>query len=323
MLQFMGVGELVGVDLARSRRGLVLIGLVGAMLIGLFGAGSAEARGWIPAVNISPQIASDNERYVAFQRRNRVPTVMDTWTGSFRMIEKAWRCQPRAIGAGRVLLICPHTRSEGKDTGFRAKTASVKGGPAKDLAHGRKVYDAYGIGRFWIPIEGDGPVFYAYLNWRTGGIKRLSYKAKSGIDLDRRRIRWADVKRFTPNFKGYPNPFWSDPELCRGEDVVISDWKDELRLWFDPDRSVRLGRGGFLETGCKWYGSMRIGTPWVTWKKRNSLHGYNFRTGQRFDRGFPSGSKITPVRDGVVVTEEISRINKFYKTYRVKFFRFG
>lgn len=321
----MGVGEMVENGLGWGRRVLVLTGVVASLLVGLFASERAEAGPWIPAVNISPQIASDNERYVAFQRRNRIPTVLDTWTGKFRMIRKAWTCQPRAIGGRRVLLICPHQRNKGnEDSGFRAKTASVDGGPAKPLVRSRKIYDAYGIGKYWIPIEGDGPIFYRYLNWRTGGVKRLSYRAESGIDLDRRGIHWADVARFTPNFKGYPNPFWSDPEICRGKDVVIAEWKDELTLWTDSDTSVELGNGtDLLPEACKWYGSLRIGSEWVTWRRGPVMHAYNFRTGARFDRRFTPGTKITPVRDGVVVAKEIKRYGKNYKAYRVKFFPIG
>ena len=306
---------------------LVVIAL-GACLFGASNADADPTPGWgVTAINISPQIATDNYRYVAFQRRNRVPVVWDTWTGDFRAIRKAWACQPRDIGSGRVLMICPHQRYRKGDTGFRAKTASVRGGAAKPLIKSHKIFDAYEIGKYWIPTSGEGPDYDSYLNWRTGRIKNMGYNAQSGIDLDRRAIFWADVQHFTPHFKGYPNPFFSDPRLCRGKDVVISDWKGELRLWWDEDRSVRIGNGDLfsdydgINSPCLWYQSTRIGPEWVTWRKNTVLHGYNFHTGARFNGGFPRGSKIAPLRDGVVVAKELKRYGKYYKAYRVRVIR--
>jgi hypothetical protein len=309
---------------------LLLVSFVAlAGLLFIAGPADASVDGWTRAINISPQIASDDSRYVAFQRRNAVPVVVDTWTGRSRMISKAKHCQPRDIGAGRVLMICPHKKRTGSDTGFRAKTASVKGGKAAELFKTRKIYDAYEIGRYWVAIStytsySSGPVYDAYLNWRTGFIKEMDqYNVKSAIDLNRKAIRWTDVKWFTPRFKGYPNPFFPEPVLCRGKDVVISDWKGQLRLWWDSRRSVRIGRGDLFPDGCSWLESMRIGRNWVTWKNGPVTHGYNFRTGERFDRRFTPGTKITPVRDGVVVARETHRYGKYFKTYMVRFFRLG
>ncbi|MCB0857382.1 MAG: hypothetical protein KDB57_04575 [Solirubrobacterales bacterium] len=304
---------------------LVFVAMLCLCGLGVSATASQAAQRWgITAINISPQIATDNDRYVSFQRRNRIPVVLDTWTGTIRAIRKAFACQPRDIGSRRVLLICPHHRSREGDTGFRAKTASVTGGEAKPLIKSRKIYDAYEIGKYWIPTSGEGPVYYSYLNWRTGRTKEMNYNVRSGIDLDRRAIFWADVQNFTPNFKGYPNPFFGDPVLCRGKEVVISDWKGVLRLWWDEDRSVKIGNGDLLYYGgnpCSWHQSLRIGSQWVTWRKGRSLHGYNFRTGARFGQRFAPGSKIAPLRDGVVVAKELKRYGKYYKAYRVRVIR--
>ncbi|MBN8868215.1 MAG: hypothetical protein J0H98_11730 [Solirubrobacterales bacterium] len=306
----------------------LLLGLIFTAL-GI-GAGPAQAaKGGITAINISPQIASDNDRYVAFQRRNGVPVVLDTWSGKIRNLKGAIYCQPRDIGGRRVLLICPHERPRGKDTGFRARTGSVLGGKTRRLPHAKELYDAFEIGRYWVSIptprwdQSQSPVNW-YLNWRKGNARGVWFDdpaGKWGVDLNRAKIKPAKVKRFTPEFKGYPNPFHGEPSYFRARDVVITEWKNELRLWWDRDTSVRLGRGGVIDMGNEWLSSLRVGENWVTWSKGPTVHGYNYRTGQTYKRRYAKKALIAPVRDGVVVAKKVKRFGRYYVGFRVALIR--
>ena len=278
-------------------------------------------------MNVSPQIASDNHRYVSFQRRNKVPTVLDTFTGKLKPIRYARGCHPRDIGGRRVLMICGHRKRRPKkgDTGFRAMVGSVDGGKATRLPKEKTLHDAYEIGKYWVSIayRPDNPPF-KFVNWRTGE-KRTVGNPYNGRDLDSRNLKPLKLKKFTPDPKGYPDPFpppYDPLALCRGENVVVSEWKHELRLWWSRSRSVRLSKGGFMYDDCEWYESIRIGPEAVSWSKGPTVHAYNYRSGRRFDRRFPKpGARITPMRDGVVVAEKIKNVTKFRHIFRIKFYR--
>lgn len=308
------------------RRRLVALGLIVAAgaALSFLGADRAGAAG-ISALNISPQIASDDERYVAFQRRNGVPTVLDTQTGDLSPLKGATWCQPRDIGARRVLLICPgqDARPKRGDTGFRARTGSVLGGRTRPLAKSRKIHDAYAIGRYWVSVSGEvtrpgqAPSI-RFLNWRKGFMKNVF---PGGYDLDSRKLKRREVADFTPDPKGYPNPYVDPLVICRGKDVLVTDWKGELRLWWSEDESVRLGKGGFLEEGCKWHGSFRIGSSSVTWSRGRAVHAYDYRTGVGFKRRYPKkGALIAPLASGFVVAEKIKKTGRYRTAFRVRAF---
>ncbi|MBN8870938.1 MAG: hypothetical protein J0H66_13740 [Solirubrobacterales bacterium] len=290
-------------------------------------AAQAAGRPGITAINISPQIASDNDRYVAFQRRNGMPVVLDTWRGTFKVLRGAWHCHPRDIGGGRVLMICPHSRPTKKNSGFHARTGSVRGGKTIPLVKSREISDAFEIGSYWVPVELPkevyGPFRFAFLNWRTGALKKYRpthWWAFGAMDLDHPRLGRADIQTFTPEVGGSLSPD-STVSVCRGRDVVITDWRGELRLWRDRNHSVLLGKGHLFYDVCQWHQSMRIGREWVTWSRGGALHAYNFRTGERFDRRYKPGSRITPIRDGVVVAVKRKRYGKYYTSYWVRLIR--
>jgi hypothetical protein len=312
-------------------RGLIaaLIPALAALALAMLpSAAESAGRPGITAINISPQIASDNDRYVAFQRRNGMPVVLDTWRGTFKVLRGAWHCHPRDIGGGRVLMICPHSRPTKKNSGFRARTGSVQGGKTIPLVKSREISDAFEIGRYWVPVElrreGYGPIEFAFLNWRTGALKKYRaahWWAFGAMDLDRPGLGRADIQTFTPAVAGRPLQRNATLSVCRGRDVVITDWRGELRLWRDREHSVLLGRGHLFYDVCQWHQSIRIGREWVTWSRGGAVHAYNFRTGERFDHRYKAGSRITPIRDGVVVAIKRKRHWKYYTSYWVRLIR--
>ncbi|MCB0857381.1 MAG: hypothetical protein KDB57_04570 [Solirubrobacterales bacterium] len=307
------------------RRVLLAVALAAGFLSAAIVPGSASAERWgITAINISPQIASDNDRYVSFQRRNGMPVVLDTWRGTFKVLRGAWHCHPRDIGGGRVLMICPHSRPAEDNSGFYARTGSVLGGKTIPLARSREISDAYEIGRYWVPVQLRRELRFAFLNWRTGALRK--YRARhwyafGAMDLDHPNLGRADIQTFTPDVAGSPLPWYATVSVCRGRDVVITDWRGELRLWSDRDHSVLLGAGHLFYDVCQWHQSIRIGTNWVTWSRGRALYAYNFRTGERFNRRYKLGSHITPIRDGVVIARRLERYGKFYKAYRIRVIR--
>jgi len=302
--------------------------VLGCLLASVPAAGAAQRWG-VTAINISPQIASDDDRYVAFQRRNGIPVVLDTETGEFHALRGALYCQPRDIGGGRVLLICPHHRPTGKRTGFIARTGPVEGGPTKPLAKSGKLEDAYEIGRNWvavkIPADNRLDPNFGFLNWRDGRLAK--YMAMSGayafggVNLDGEKLKPSEARRFAPRFEVARQPDEARPHICRGSSGVVTDWRGELRFWWTSNRSVRLGVGGILFSTCQWYQSIRIGENWVTWSRGRSLHAYNLRTGRRLDRRFPAGSKITPMNDGVVIAKKLKDHGRYYTAFRVRFIK--
>jgi len=311
-------------------RGKTALAVLCAGMLAVTGIAHASDNVWIKAMNISPQIASDNDRYVAFQGRDKVPFVIDTWTGENQRIADARFCHPRQIGSGRVLMICPHRPRSKGDTGFRARVAYVNGGGSIPLKNSEKIWDAYEIGDYWVGIASNGypggPAYTKFLNWRSGEIKKVkSRNFPSGVDLDSPEISPGDMATFTPAFKGLPNPFFGRPLLCRGESVVLVDWKRQFRLWTDENHSVKLGRGDVFgaEQRCQWWQSIRIGDDWVTWSKRHTVHAYNYRTGQRFNRTYRFPAKITPIRDGVVVAVKTKKFGEYFKGFRVRVIRLG
>jgi len=312
------------------KRTLLAFILIGAFLIATLIPGTASAERWgITAINVSPQIASDNNRYVSFQRRNGMPVVLDTWRGKYKVLRGAWHCHPRDIGGGRVLLICPHSRPTKKNSGFHARTGSVHGGKTIPLAGSRKINDAFEIGRFWVPVQigrvsTDGRIKFRYLNWRTGTMKRYRptyWWAYGSVDLDHPRLAPADIQTFRPKVQEGPLPSYAVVSTCRGKDVVVTDWRNELRLWWSRTDSVLLGKGHLFYDDCQWHQSIRIGDNWVTWSRGRALHAYNFRTGQRFNRRYRLASHVTPIRDGVVIARRLERYGKFYKAYRIRVIR--
>lgn len=308
-----------------------LISLVAvALFLGLAGPGPAQAakQPGITAINISPQIASDDDRYVAFQRRNGVPVVLDTWRGTFRALRGANYCQPRDIGGGRVLLICPHKeRRWDTDSGFRARTGSVLGGRTKPLVKSRQLADAYEIGRFWLRVEFDfrhagQPPVYEFLNWRNGRTKYVDpapYYERGGVDLSSRRLGWARVKLFAPRIDG--RRLGWEHDICRSADVVVAAWKRQVYLWREPSTPVRLGPLRSFGYGCDWVGPLRIGTDWMTWSNGPIVQAYNFRTGEKFKRRYGKAALITPFRDGFVVARKVRKFARYYTAFRVEVIR--
>lgn len=306
--------------------------LLAAGLLGLFflaaAAGTSSARSY-NVMNVSPQIASDNHRYVSFQKRNRVPFVLDTFTGRLRRINGARSCHPRDIGGGRVLMICPHFRPTRKDTGFRAKIASVHGGQAVRLARSGDLDDAYEIGKYWVEVNylngPDTPAYY-YVNWRKGYITGVYPEhLYLGRDLDSRKLKVnKEIANFDPRPPGF-NPKRDELKTCRGDAVVVTEWRKQMRLFYSATDSVQLGKAGSIRYyECEWYQSIRIGPERVTWSNGPTVHAFNYLTGQRFSRRFGKpGARITPVRDGVVVAKKIKDISRFRHHFRIKLIRFG
>ena len=304
--------------------GAFLLVVLGLIWSGASSPDMASAKGGISATNISPQIASDNDRYVAFQRRNRIPTVLDTYTGEFNPLKGAWYCQPRDIGGERVLLICPHGPGGKHTTGFRARVGSVHGGKTIRLARSNHIYDAYEIGRYWVSIGGDSypgyQTSYDFINWRKGYLKNAS---STDRDLDSRKLKRLDLQSFKPDPKGYPNPYVDPLHICRRENFVFTDWKGELRLWSSENSSIRIGNGGFLGNGCKWYGSFRVGPSVISWNVGPVVHAYNYVTGAHYDKRYKKpGVRVTPIRDGIVVAKKIKKFNKFRKVFHLEVIRF-
>lgn len=310
-------------------RTALICGLLGLAWLGISPAGSsadgvgASSGKGVAAINISPQIAGDDHRYVAFQRKDGVPVVLDTWNGRTRSLDGARYCQPRDIGGRRVLLICPGEEASEDDTGFRARTGSVLGGPTRLLARAHRLVDAYGIGRFWVSIDirtqpNQTPAYY-FLNWRNGNIRGVWPELmRRGRDLDSRKLKPLRVKAFEPRFERRPGPSETPPTVCRGRDVVVTDWKQELRLWWSRDRSVRLGKGGMYRYECEWHESLRIGSGRVTWSRGPVVHAYDYRTGHRFRQRHSSGARVMPVRDGVVIAERIRKADRYTTVYRLR-----
>lgn len=222
-------------------------------------------------------------------------------------------------------MICPHSKPRPKkhDTGFRAKVVSVLGGPATRLPKSRFFHDAYDIGKVWVSVgyHPDNPA-RRFVNWQTG-IRRSVRHVFNGRDLDSPTLKPLKLQKFTPEPKGYPPDDLGDFSVCRGGDVVVTEFRDDLTLWWSKYRSVRIGKGGFLYYDCEWYDPLRIGPETVTWSKGPTVHAYNYRTGERFNRRFgKSGSRITPVCNGVVIARKIQDIGKFRHLFKVKLIRF-
>ena len=310
------------VSVKKNVRWLLVAGIAG--IVWFAAAPSPASAGSYNAMNVSPQIASDNHRYVSFQKRNRIPYVLDTFTGKLERIKGAYACHPRDIGGDRVLMICPHKRRpKHDDTGFRARVASVHGGPSTMLPHSRRLHDAFEIGKVWVSVgyHPDNPP-RKFVNWQTG-IKRTVRHVKNGRDLDSKTLKPLKLQKFTPKPKGYPPEDVGDFSVCRGENVVVTEFRDDLTLWWSKDRSVRIGKGGFLYYDCEWYDPLRIGPEAVAWSVGPAVHAYNYRTGQSFDRRFgKAGSRITPVRDGVVIARKIRNVGKFRHLFKIKLIRF-
>jgi hypothetical protein len=185
----------------------------------------------------------------------------------------------------------------------------------------RHIGDAYDIGKYWVSVSyhPDNPPF-RFLNWRTGEMRTVRH-VLNGRDLNSRDLKPMKLQKFTPRPPGYSPDRDVNLSVCRGRDVVVTEYGNELRLWWSQSSSVQIGRGGFLYDNCEWYDPLRIGSHKVTWSKGPSVHAYNYETGAHFDRRFKyPGSRITPVRDGVIVAIKGKTLGKYYHKFRLKFF---
>jgi hypothetical protein len=293
------------------------------------------------------QIATDERRYVAYlDATTRMPRVWDTWTGAIRTIEGAADCAPRDVGGDRVLLECPpgetiidfidHVPSDQQDSGYRARTASVLGGPSVPLPDSKWIATAYEIGRYWVRYEpfcfsssgsscSELSVPAYFENWRTG--KGRSIWPHPG-DYRSRNLDSARLAPYRAPFKikTFGNKLFKKytyPTMCWNDRVLAAYGGKQLVLFYSKKKWVKLGRTDEIGFNCYGTMSVRVGRPWVTWSHGDRVRAFNYRTGQRFNRRFESDEAlIAPIRGGVVIAEPTGGQDGSQR-YLIKLIRLG
>ncbi|HMT05592.1 MAG: hypothetical protein KDB48_03105 [Solirubrobacterales bacterium] len=289
----------------------VLLASLGLLVVA--GSRAAATAGAAPAINTAP-MASDGVRYFAYMTPRRIPVVLDTWRRETNPIRNAKGCQPLDVGGSRVLLTCGKADKEHMRT---TKTASARGGKARRLPHNKSGF-WNSIGRYWVegnaPCTGTGGCLAGrvYVNWRTGKID--SPKGIPG-NFDEANLERPKLRYRSPAF--IPAGFANTWKVCWAGEIVVTD-TGRIRVWRNRHRSVVIGTGDNLRSGCNSFGGLRIGSGKVTWNRGRVIHAYNAVTGMDYSRRLANPTKIVPVRDGAVVAMKVRDGTK-QDRYRIRF----
>lgn len=295
----------------RVRLSQAALFLLAAVLGSFLWSGGAEAAS-LKAINTKYHLVSDGSRFVAFQKPDGTPTVLDSRTGEVRKIRGAGGCKPASVAYGRVLVDCAdHYYDEAPPS----RIASAWTGKSREIRNSRK-WDDYRfgeLGKFWVRADCQpGPCYTTtYTNFRSGKRRVFSTvglapkRLPDGLGTRDYELDYRHFGRLEPHpyFSIFSRDFDWYSYIDFGRHYYLLNESDGLYVVRSPHMRVRIGGrlpydGTTVESRLVFRGSGKL-----VWTKGRWLRAYDLGTGERILRKLPKvPSGLTVVKQGAVVS---------------------